>query len=864
MASQSPIFGTDCAQPPAIAYPMWVLRDKLALQNTLIPAQEQAVYLEMYQFSAPQNGGGAIWIKRPTPPTGPIYNYYAQSLDGAWWEVSRVHGQTVTPAMYGYPGLNVTVTPSDPWGTICEDIRWGGTVRFTAGCMDVAGWNTGGFTWPVEINLRGKACNLTGLQSGSGKWEVDVNANFVVDNGGRIRAQGLHFPLYAGVGPQEGVWTLGNCTLSLVNCTAKNWGAPGEYVSATRDGNCKIDIDPTNNTRECLIDWRACTNPDCIIGEGGIDLMVRAGKISDGAGGYLANRNRMVILCPHNTRGGIYVLRGRTYIRSPVLIGDGTGQGITVTRSAMGYLHPYPVGTPTPGLTFRDPGYVYPDELRCGCINFEKGVAVRSDAIVSVTSDDSDDDNSVSGPNGVWVMTGHIGVYTSAGRFDAASGSLDLSGCTVPARRDSTRVTFTDNSLNAYETTTSDLPLATAGNRGAVIQVSDAPGSGFLVKSDGANWQPFNVSGLAHIDIAASTLLAAQHMRRVIRGDATAGAINLDLPQNASEGDWVELRKSDVSANRVTVRNFNGAQQLAFLSTQADMVRFAYWGTSWFADTWRISPYTEVFTSSTNWTKPPLLQRAEFRLCAGGNGGGSGAREPAATAATGGAGGNGGHWLKEMITVDRISNGNRSITIGAGGPGGASVTSDGTAGNNGGIGGTTQINLGGFTITAANSVAAGGGSTAAATVGPPTAARSTWGQPGQGGNSSATAAGVSGNTGSCGGGGGAGGVTAANAATDGAQGGSGSAPSSSSPANGTAGTGGGAGGAGGDATSANLQGGSGGGGGGGATAAAAGAGGAGGLPGGGGGGGAGSRNGFASGKGGDGGRGECRITSYFQ
>ncbi len=294
----------------------------------------------------------------------------------------------------------------------------------------------------------------------------------------------------------------------------------------------------------------------------------------------------------------------------------------------------------------------------------------------------------------------------------------------------------------------------------------------------------------------------------------------------------------------------------------------------------------QVFTTpgTATWTKPAGKTMALVKIWAGGNGGGSGSRLPSTQARSGGAGGTAGGFIQMFVPLSTLAS-TVTVTVGSGGAGGASVTTDSTNGNQGGIG--TPSIFG--TFTASQSSTAANGGTSAAVTGP-TYSPNTFNllgnflpnlsQVGGGGNGSTTTGAAPTNsafdrymfdlpTGGGGGGGniannqvsgagGAGGgrfaaVSGASGFTTAVAGGSGATgvPTLLLPTTGTSGVasyfGGTGGGGGGYRSAAN----------GGSTAGAAGA-----QPGGGGGGGAASDNGTPSGAGGAGGAGMVVVISF--
>jgi hypothetical protein len=266
----------------------------------------------------------------------------------------------------------------------------------------------------------------------------------------------------------------------------------------------------------------------------------------------------------------------------------------------------------------------------------------------------------------------------------------------------------------------------------------------------------------------------------------------------------------------------------------------------------------KYFTSGT-WTKPRGARTVAIYAISGGGGGGSGRRSNAAESRFGGGGGGGGAYSFITLPADVLS-ATETVTVGAGGIGGAAQTVNGNNGINGTGGGASTFGpfdkwckaTGGSLGAGGSTTAGGGGNSGFGTLN---------GANGGSSNVTGTAGNGANSGGSAPGGGGGGGISAAPAFFNGGSGGVAIAYGGLAAAGGV--VGGTVNGANGGSTSdvANTAGyGAGGG-----AASSSGAGGNGGTGGkfGGGGGGGGAASAGQSGAGGNGGQGAVLVFTYF-
>lgn len=413
------------------------------------------------------------------------------------------------------------------------------------------------------------------------------------------------------------------------------------------------------------------------------------------------------------------------------------------------------------------------------------------------------------------------------------------------------------------------LASAAAAGANAIVYIQKAD-TGDVPITGAAN----NGSGLVRLAFAAGPTITTNNFNTALNVTGTTEA-NGSWLMTSIDSTHADLQGSKfvntyvsggvIKGGKVIVTD--GVANLAFLFQQGDIVCLISNGATWSVLSHDIQPFTYYYAvaGSPVWTPPPLLTRLYVRLVSGGGGGGSGRRGATSSARSGGTGGNAGLFNDEWLLAETVGTSPITLTVGAGGVGGAAVTVDSTDGN-------PAMTAGGSSFTGFLSSSAGtagkAGSSAAVTSPSSQLGSNKYYQPGQGAATSVTGAASTASSGGngpgCGGAGAS--LSSGNVDLAGSAGTNQNAPTAST----VRGAGGAAGGTGTGAPGGNGTKGSvpfsfGGGGGGGATngSGVGGAGGNGGPYGGGGGGGSASLNGANSGAGGNGGDGGIDIQMFF-
>jgi hypothetical protein len=266
----------------------------------------------------------------------------------------------------------------------------------------------------------------------------------------------------------------------------------------------------------------------------------------------------------------------------------------------------------------------------------------------------------------------------------------------------------------------------------------------------------------------------------------SAGNSVLLVNTNATGGKKITLANQSAS-DATAARRFltNTATDIALAPQQAARCHYDATASRWRA--YLLSPQAVAYDftkaagpadatrtdlssySSYSWTIPPHARVIEIFAIGAGGGGGSGRKGAANSARYGGGGGGSGGVMLITRQVSDLSTRTLTITVGQGGAGGASVTTDDTNGNSGSVANDTSIVIGSQTYYASRGGPGGGGTSTASSGGSAGNAQYT-GVAGGSGSVSAAPAGNNATSFTASGGPAGGGVSTSNVAYDGGQG----------------------------------------------------------------------------------------------
>jgi hypothetical protein len=275
----------------------------------------------------------------------------------------------------------------------------------------------------------------------------------------------------------------------------------------------------------------------------------------------------------------------------------------------------------------------------------------------------------------VWKNTKQLtGSYGLTGSLQATSFTGSLQGTASNAISSSYAVTssFASSSPAVYDFGSFATPTDVGGGGNFGI-VTDGDKGDITVTSSGSIWTIDN-------DVVTYAKIQNVTTSSVLLGRATTGAGNIE---EIALGSGLTMTGTTLSAD-------GGSGGVTY--------------------------QVDVISGSQSWTKPAFAKKVSVYLLPGGGGGGSGARRATTSNRCGGAGGSSCGYTSAAFDATYLSS-SISVTIGAGGATGSSVTTDDTNGNPGGNGGLSSF--GSYLATGINGYGNGGGTSTSVTATPP-------------------------------------------------------------------------------------------------------------------------------------------------
>lgn len=213
---------------------------------------------------------------------------------------------------------------------------------------------------------------------------------------------------------------------------------------------------------------------------------------------------------------------------------------------------------------------------------------------------------------------------------------------------------------------------------------------------------------LDRVERDSNSMLTASNVNSLIVITANSFTQTFDAPASLGAGWFCEYKNE--GSGEITIPDSDGVNNWKMYSGEHRL--FTCDGASISSEV--INPHMAIFTASGSYIVPPRYKAVGVQVAGAGAGGGSGRRGAAGSSRAGGSGGGGGALRREIL--NSIAAGTSvTVTIGAGGTGGAAVEVNDTDGNNGTAGGNSSFGSyvtaygGGFGCKGIAAASAGGG-----------------------------------------------------------------------------------------------------------------------------------------------------------